>query len=175
MKHSNFLTDASLTKGGFYMKRCLSVRDALKVAEFTGQVVRITLRSGTEFMGIVEKLCPTAFRLWIRPEDNMNGDVVKAWIAIHAVESVAFDEENIFHDRFCRLNNCGSLQGIREALNAALLTEQTVMVGLFCRREPVVLVGTIINVCPLTFCIDLNGCQDNREERIEDVEYVKFS
>ncbi|MDF2472310.1 MAG: hypothetical protein K0R92_854 [Lachnospiraceae bacterium] len=157
------------------MKQCLSVCEAIKIAEFTGQVVRITLRSGTEFTGIVEKVCPTAFRLWIRPEEETNGDVVKAWIATHAVESVAFDEENIFHDRFCRLNNCGSIQGIREALNAALLTEQVVMVGLFCHKEPVVLVGTIIKVCPCTFCIDLIGCPDKREERIENVEYVKFS
>lgn len=45
------------------MTNCLTVRGALNIAVFTGQVVKITLCSGQELKGIVEKLCSTACRL----------------------------------------------------------------------------------------------------------------
>lgn len=223
------------------MRTCLTIREALEIAEFTGEEVTITLRSGTELEGVVEKIQGNAFRLWVDPEDlcGMNGSITKAWIPISAVRSVEFDEESIVfdcnhddcndnhnnhdmcdHDRHnhnnwnnnnhnCNHNNhncnhndhncnhndhdhdnCNDdrhnhnncnrhnneriAQGIREALNAALLTGQIVTVGLICHCDPVTLTGRIINVNNNTFCIRLEDSNIVREEKIENIEFIEF-
>lgn len=92
------------------MRNTLTVREALEIALFTGEEVTITLRSGTELEGVVERISGNAFRLWVNPEDigGMNGSITKAWIPICAVKSVTFDEESIVfecdHDE-CNENN----------------------------------------------------------------------
>lgn len=74
-----------------YGSNCLSVKEALKFADITGQQVTLTLRSCARLEGcIVERLWPTACRVWLNPEDIEN-NIDKAIVAIHAVESVDFD------------------------------------------------------------------------------------
>jgi len=161
------------------MSNCLSIREALNIAEFTGQEVKITLCSGTELKGVVEKVCPTAFRIWIDPEalGSPQGDIIKAWVAIHAVEKVAFDCENEVEGSCCKCIKQSELQGIRKALIAAELTRQTVKVGINCNGNPVKVEGRILNVSCSTFCIKIEGCYEKeiKEEKIANVEYVKFS
>lgn len=159
------------------MTNCLTIRDALKIAEFTGQVVMITLCSGKQLKGVVEKVCPTAFRIWINPEElcSPENDIKKAWVAIHAVKTVAFDCESEVHDSCNKCIKQGDLQGIRKALIAAELTNQTVKVGINCNGESVRVRGKIINVSCLTFCIELEECHEVKEEEIANVEFVKFS
>lgn len=159
------------------MTNCLSIREALNIAEFTGQVVKITLCSGKQLLGIVEKVCPTAFRIWIEPEELCcpKHEIKKAWVAIHAVESVAFDCESETHNCCNKCIRPGELQGIRKALCVAKLTEQSVKVGLNCNNTPIKVKGEIIKVSSFTFCIELEECHEVKEEKIENVEYVKFS
>lgn len=159
------------------MTNCLSIRDALNIAEFTGQVVKITLCSGKQLKGIVEKVCPTAFRIWIDPEElcSPEEEIKKAWVAIHAVKSIAFDCESEVHDCCSKCIKQGDLQGIRKALRAAELTKQTVKVGINCDGTPVKVKGKIIKVSCFTFCIKLEECYEVKEEKIANVEYVKFS
>lgn len=158
------------------MSDCLTVKGALNIAEFTGQVVKITLCSGQELKGIVEKVCPTACRLWVNPGELCcsNNEVCKAWIAIHAIESVAFDCQNKIHGCCRNCINQGDLQDITKALNAAELTRQTVTIGLNCNGRPVCVRGQILKISCQTFCIILEGCCEVKEEKLENVEYVKF-
>jgi uncharacterized protein Veg len=159
------------------MTNCLSIKDALDIAEFTGQVVKITLCSGRQLRGVVEKVCPTAFRIWIDPEElcSPEDEIKKAWVAIHAVESVAFDCDSKVEGSCCKCLRQGDLQGIRKALIAAELTKQVVKVGLNCNGESVKVKGKIIKVSCSTFCIKLEECNDVKEEKIANVEFVKFS
>lgn len=90
------------------------------------------------------------------------------------------------------------LEGIREALKIAMITNQIVEVGLNCHGEPVELEGCIIDVSRRTCCIVLQDCletsnvrdsrnfdncrssdncrqrRDKREFDIEDCEYCEF-
>jgi len=72
------------------------------------------------------------------------------------------------------------LEGIREALKIAMLTDQIVQVGLICHGEPQIVEGRIIKVSSLTFCIKLENDRRNCEHDeilkfdIEDVEYIIF-
>ena len=72
------------------------------------------------------------------------------------------------------------LEGIREALKIAMLTEQIVEVGLICCGEPKVVEGLIVEVSSRTFCIrtedNRGNCQHDAiiKFNIEDVEYVEF-
>ena len=78
------------------------------------------------------------------------------------------------------------LEGIREALKIAMLTDQIVEVGLNCFGEPEVVEGLIIEVCSRTFCIKIEDSRriQDRGRRcehdeilkydIENVEYVEF-
>jgi len=72
------------------------------------------------------------------------------------------------------------LEGIREALKIAMLTEQIVEVGLICCGEPKEIEGLIIEVCSRTFCIrtedNRGGCEHESilKLNIEDVEFVEF-
>jgi len=73
------------------------------------------------------------------------------------------------------------LEGIREALKIAMLTDQIVEVGLNCFGEPEVIEGLIIEVCSRTFCIKIEDSRDRRcghdeilKYDIENVEYVEF-
>jgi hypothetical protein len=158
------------------MTNCLNVRGALNIAEFTGQVVKITLCSGQELKGVVEKVCPTAIRLWVNPGELCcsNNEIRKAWIAIHAIESIAFDCENEIRGCCRNCTNQGDLQGIIKALNAAELSRQIVKVGLNCNGKPVKVRGQIIKISCNTFCIRLEGCGEIKEEKLENVEYVEF-
>lgn len=158
------------------MNNCLSIKDVLGIAEFTGQVVKITLCSGKQLLGIVEKVSPTAFRIWIDPDDlcSPEHEIKKAWVAIHAVESVAFDCESEAHNCCNKCIKQEDLRGIKKALRAAELTEQIVKVGLNCNGTPIKVKGKIIKVSSLTFCIELEECHEVKEEKIENVEFVKF-
>ena len=72
------------------------------------------------------------------------------------------------------------LEGIREALKVAMLTDQIVEVGLICCGEPKVVEGLIVEVSSRTFCIrtedNRGNCQHDAiiKFNIEDVEYVEF-
>ena len=159
------------------MTDCLTVIGALNIAEFTGQIVKITFCSGQELKGIVEDLCPTAFRLWVNPGElcRSNNEIRKAWIAIHAIESVTFDCENEIRSHCRNGTNQEELQGIIKALDAAELTRQIVKVGLNCNGMPIKVRGQILETSSHTFCIRLEECGEVKEEKIEKVEYVIFS
>ncbi len=159
------------------MTNCLTVIGALNIAEFTGQVVKITLCSGQELEGIVEELCPTACRLWVNPKElcRSNNEIRKAWIAIHAIQSVTFDCEDEIRGSCSDYTNQEELQGIIKALDAAEVTRQIVKVGLNCNEMPVKVRGQILKVSGDTFCISLVGCGEVKEEKIEKIEYVMFS
>jgi len=76
--------------------------------------------------------------------------------------------------------NTDCLEGIREALKIAMLTDQIVEVGMNCHGEPEVIEGRIIKVSSLTFCIklenDRRSCEHDEILKfdIENVEYVEF-
>lgn len=104
-----------------------------------------------------------------------NNEIRKAWIAIHAIRSVAFDWENEISGCCHNCANQEELRGINKALNAAELTRQIVKVGLNCNGMPVKVRGQILETSCHTFCIRLEECGEVKEEKIENVEYVIFS
>lgn len=167
------------------MTQCLSVREALEIANTTGQQVNITLKSGTELEGvIVERLWRSSFRVWLEPAERVEKgqDVDKAIVATHAVASVNFnldDSENENTGSETNVDKC-RLEGIREALEIAMLTRQSVNVNLNREDESVRLEGFIENVTKKTFCIlldedTLKKSEKRQTVKIAEVEYVEYS
>lgn len=158
------------------MINCLSIREALGIAEITGQVVKITLCSGKQLIGIVEKVRRTAFRIWLDPKElcRPEEDIRKVWVAIHAVKAVAFDCESETHECCSRSIRQEDIRDIRKVLRAAELTRQVVKVGLNCNGRPIKVRGRIISVSSFTFCIELSECNEVKEDSIENIEFVEF-
>ena len=91
--------------------------------------------------------------------------------------------DNDLNDVSIMSTDTDCLEGIREALKIAMLTNQIVEVGLYCNGEAEVIEGRIIEVSCRTFCIKLEdirarrgSCEQNKTLKfdIENVEYVKF-
>jgi len=91
--------------------------------------------------------------------------------------------DNSINDVSIMSTDTDCLEGIREALKIAMLTDQIVEVGLNCNGEPEIVEGRIIEVSSRTFCIRIEDIRDSRRGcgrddtlkfDIEDVEYVQF-
>jgi len=91
--------------------------------------------------------------------------------------------DNDLNDVSIMSTDTDCLEGIREALKIAMLTNQIVEVGLYCNGEAEVIEGRIIEVSCRTFCIRLEdirarrgSCEQEKTLKfdIENVEYVKF-
>jgi len=91
--------------------------------------------------------------------------------------------DNNINDVSIMSTDTDCLEGIREALKIAMLTDQIVEVGLNCNGEAEVVEGRILEVSCRTFCIRLEdtrarrgNCEQDKTLKldIENVEYVKF-
>lgn len=172
------------------MTRELSVKETLFIANKTGQQVTIGLNSGKNLEGvIVEELWPTSFRVWLEPAEPVEPgqDIDKAIVGTYAVKSVEFgiaaDEDN--HQENNENNTMavnekskmciGKFIGILEALEYALLTEQTVNVGLNRNGKAVTVEGKIVNVDMNSFRISLEKTGKVETIAVSEVEYVEYS
>jgi hypothetical protein len=158
------------------MRICLTINEALKIAEYTGQLCKITLDSGREFLGVVEELWPTSCRVWLNPCMPCNGnEIEKAIIANHAIRCIAFGCESVVENTNCSNHVSSScLQGIRDALTAACLTKQLVAIGIHDKCHSKEVEACVISVSSNTCCLRLRNCCENIEVCIADIEYVIF-
>ena len=161
------------------MCNCPSVCEALRIANATGQQVNIGLKSGKVLEGvIIERLWPTSFRVWLEPAEpvEQGEDIDKAIVAIHAVDSVNFNlqEDLSIRGYFEDPDKC-CLEGIREALEFALLTNQSVNVAINKEEESTKVEGFIKKVCCETFSILSEETEMRETIKIDRVEYVEYS
>ena len=88
--------------------------------------------------------------------------------------------DNNINDVSIMSTDTACIEGIREALKVAMITDQIVEVGLICCGDPKVVEGLIVEVSSRTFCIrtedNRGNCQHDAiiKFNIEDVEYVEF-
>lgn len=157
-----------------------STTAALKVAEKIGSQVNIHLKSGKLLEGvIVERLWPTSFRVWLEPAEPVEPgeDIDKAIVATHAVAYVSFNLQEPENDAvgFSDIVDECCLEGIREALELAKFTRQSVNVRLNRAGESVTIEGFIQFVSCKTFTILLEETMTSSHVLIEEVEYVEYS